>query len=146
MEAPLPGGEPLIAHAFSPLLRFLRWFFGERAAGLDIVLAFPAAGWAALLIVDPPMFSRGNWANIALLPPPAWLAIMLALALAHALCIVVPLRWLRVSAAAASAWVWLFIAYAIGRHGITPGTIAHIELGMIALLGGLHVYGLREAR
>lgn len=136
----------MIARAFSPLLRFLRWFFGARAAGLDVVLAFPAAGWAALLIADPAMFERGNWANIAFLSPRAWLAIMLVLAVAHALCIAVPLRWLRVSAAASSAWVWLFITYAIGRNGITPGTFVHMELGLIALLGGLHVYGLRETR
>lgn len=134
----------MIARTFSPLLRFLRWFFGERAAGLDVVLAFPAAGWAVLLLAEPETVERGNWSNLALISHAGWLAIMIGLAVAHLVCVIKPLRLLRVSASAASAWAWLFISYAIGRNGITLGTIVHLEIGLIALLGGLHVYGLRE--
>ncbi|MFA6966085.1 hypothetical protein [Bosea sp. (in: a-proteobacteria)] len=136
----------MIARAFSPLRRFVAWFFGHRAAGLDLTLAAPAAGWAALLQLRPDMFERGNWAAISLLPARAWLAIMLALAVTHCLCLARPARLLRVAAAAASAWVWLFIAWALARNGVTPGTLIHAELGLLALLGGLHVFSLPEER
>ncbi|MEN5083698.1 hypothetical protein ABE438_14540 [Bosea sp. TWI1241] len=130
----------MIVRAFSPLVSFLRWVFGPCAPWLDLVLAFPALCWAALLIARPEVFERGNWAKIGLLPSEAWLVIMVGLGAVHLICVAQRLHSLRIVAAAGSAWCWLFIAYVIGRNGITPGTILHAELGLIALFGGLHLY------
>lgn len=136
----------MLVRAFSPLVAFLRWVFGPSAAWLDLVLAFPALSWALLLVGSPEIFGRGNWASIGLLPPNAWLVIMLALGTVHLLGLIRPLHRARIVAAACSAWCWLFIAYVIGRNGVTPGTIIHAELGLIALLGGLHLYSLPRRR
>ncbi|MFC5393036.1 hypothetical protein [Bosea vestrisii] len=136
----------MIVRAFSPIVAFLRWVFGPSAAWLDLVLALPALAWALLLIDRPEIFGRGNWASIGLLPPSAWLVIMLTLGSVHLVCLIRPWHGARIAAAACSAWCWLFIAYVIGRNGVTPGTIIHAELGLIALLGGLHLYSMPRRR
>lgn len=130
-----------------PLPRFVGWLFGRRGQGIDLALAPPAIGWAALMLLKPELFDVGSFQGMAWLPDTAWIAVMAALGCGHVAGLALPGHVRpRVWLCFVAAWVWLSIAISLGRQGPGTGVILYAELGLMALFGGLHLSSLPRDR
>lgn len=127
----------------TPILRLANWTFSYGAPGVDLVLCLLAAGWAALMIGRPDLFDQGSFVGLSWLPDPAWIAITLLLALAHAFGLRCPdwLNW-RMATLLSSGWMWLCVAASFLRVDIGTGVLAYSLFGSLALLGAIYVGGL----
>ena len=134
-----PVADPLV----TLLIRFSSWFFGYGAPGIDLVLAMLAAGWAVLMVGRPDLFDQGSFIGMSWLPDPAWIAITVALSLAHGFGLRRPdwLNW-RMLTLLGSGWMWLCVAASFLRVDVGTGVFAYSIFGFVALLAAIYVGGL----
>lgn len=127
---------------FTPLVRFVEWAFGPKAAGIDLGLSLFAAGWASLMLAKPQLFDRGSYQAMSWMADEVWIGFFIFLTTLHVTGLVRPLwRELRCAAALLSAWIWISVSASFATIEIATGVLTYTVIGLFALCGAIYLSG-----